>query len=1407
MRDVNPDIAESIPGKDSDRTTPRGELNWILTAITDTIAWNVLPARKFQKLFRMDSLLASLYRNFLLAQRIMKSFRCTPQSWPIMPDSTIHPLWRSWDMAVESFLSHYVAQQRALSLTHPRNNMAFNVPSNLSFFNDQLSAFEMWLEFGTASSPPPPMLPVVLQVLLSKTHRLRVLSLLRKFLSLGLEAIRLSLILGIFPYVLKLLKNPSDDIKHLVVSVWASIIGFDPSCRQELVRDKVMGSFVQGFATSNTSTQQRCLSAFVLAEVCNPTDGYKEGQQACLQLSLHRICTSMLPNHDVMGCSTLKLWTCLCLFKLCEDFPWAKYLCVTEAGHTRLYPLLIDPDPTVRAAAVLALGELFGASSLTQAINPPLGSSGMMRHTRSSLSSGSEDSHHRNSIVEDMDLREAELQLALQILECCTDGSVLVRLESISALSKFFVQAAHIDCIKLVAKAIYLHNLERKKPMPMKPDRRSASPNLEGGSSFSRQASSHHCPWHLTPLESSIIAQQVEAFIKTCMEQRSGGDMSLQRVDSNSNSSSGMYSSQQPHATNAANTSIFGNDPPKSPTRSGASGNNSNNNSGENNYAERKYDGNTSSPGGNMGANKPKTPEITTLMASTYVRLWLALIEVQGKDPHSLVAQAATDISFRIHVLLALDEKHSKQTPPDMVSSADSAGGFGNLTPTATSGGNTVTFDFGNTVAASNGSSSNPASLNLFEQRLKREASGQISEASYHAAALASPARTGSSRSYRVTTSGSNNSLTKALSFGNAQQHEASNPGIMHSGGPAIIAPTATRGISAPQIASNNNNNLSPNSSGKFPLLEAFRDYLHHSPEDLMVRFSTNLYEMSRKQFLEFGQEYEPYQDVLSTENRNKAFRSVKLQEMLSAAKYYRDLFQESEDRMESLMYGERKSKSHFDDNHNSHHNTSSNNLLNMSGHGRTKSPALVTSPSNIVKFEQDNTLKLGVPMATTQLMFHAFQDILVVASGSAASVWSLQSKSKILEIKNKQSARGMTAESLSSTMAATSRRIAQDGISSPPSHSSHDNNAHSTGAHTTSSNSTGGAGRITSMTWINESYDALLLLGSDDGIVRIWRDVASSDSIQQGIAHAQSQSYHEPNSSGGGNNNTTTGPSPHHSSPVHHQQSSLNPPNIELVAAFAALPDIAETSRGSGVVFSWQQSAGTLVVGGNSSTIRVWDLGREQNVRVFQTGVETCLTAMTTNTVCNRFSQSVLSYPIQQNGWQPEMDSTPVTWTFAGFADGSIGVYDERVSSNGGRVHFSHTSSGWVNFAHLRADVPEVIIGSVRGSVKFWDLRTMRTHKTLEVQKSPITSMAVHNCAPIMATGSHAQFIKILTLGGEQLGNIIKYYDGFLGERIGPISSLAFHPYKLLLAASSTTGLISLYHAGDSHHHHHKAS
>ena len=79
--------------------------------------------------------------------------------------------------------------------------------------------------------------------------------------------------------------------------------------------------------------------------------------------------------------------------------------------------------------------------------------------------------------------------------------------------------------------------------------------------------------------------------------------------------------------------------------------------------------------------------------------------------------------------------------------------------------------------------------------------------------------------------------------------------------------------------------------------------------------------------------------------------------------------------------------------------------------------------------------------------------------------------------------------------------------------------------------------------------------------------------------------------------------------------------------------------------------------------------------------GVETCTTVLTTIASNPNYS---LSYPLSHKYkavLNPEMtvENTPLTWTFAGFADGSIGVFDERVPVNGGRVHLSKEHDSWI--------------------------------------------------------------------------------------------------------------------------------
>ncbi|KAL3211194.1 hypothetical protein MRX96_000874 [Rhipicephalus microplus] len=89
-----------------------GELNWIFTAITDTIAWNVLPKTLFQRLFRQDLLVASLFRNFLLAERVMRAYDCQPVSQPALPPTFQHPMWQAWDLALDLCLAQLARVQQ-----------------------------------------------------------------------------------------------------------------------------------------------------------------------------------------------------------------------------------------------------------------------------------------------------------------------------------------------------------------------------------------------------------------------------------------------------------------------------------------------------------------------------------------------------------------------------------------------------------------------------------------------------------------------------------------------------------------------------------------------------------------------------------------------------------------------------------------------------------------------------------------------------------------------------------------------------------------------------------------------------------------------------------------------------------------------------------------------------------------------------------------------------------------------------------------------------------------------------------------------------------------------------------------------------------------------------------------------
>ncbi|CAN6650481.1 target of rapamycin complex 1 subunit Kog1p [Trichomonascus vanleenenianus] len=391
-----------IPGRITDRRTPLGELNWIFTAITDTIAWSSLESSLFKRLFRQDLVVAAMFRNFLLAERIMRVHNCHPMSYPELPETHNHPMWDAWDLAVDQCLVQLPALQAAEKAGQP-------LPYRHStFFEQQLTAFEYWLKYKASNlDKPPEQLPVLLQVLLSQIHRLRALILLSKYLDLGPKAVHMALSIGIFPYVLKLLQSPAPELKPVLVFIWARIMAVDyQSIQGELLKENGFAYFVNilvpqdGFVINTINVYEHLsMCAFVTTLFCRD---YRPGQRVCANLEVYRACLSHMKEPES---PLLRQWACLCLSQVWSQYPDAKILAIKEGMIEQLCQPLTDPIPEVRTSCILAL-----TTFLADNVND----------------------------IDD-DVREREFMLASSVLTLTNDASAIVRREIVVFFSKFVV--------------------------------------------------------------------------------------------------------------------------------------------------------------------------------------------------------------------------------------------------------------------------------------------------------------------------------------------------------------------------------------------------------------------------------------------------------------------------------------------------------------------------------------------------------------------------------------------------------------------------------------------------------------------------------------------------------------------------------------------------------------------------------------------------------------------------------------------------------------------------------------------------------------------------------------------------------------------------------------------------------
>ncbi|NXX51428.1 RPTOR protein, partial [Tricholaema leucomelas] len=276
---------------------------------------------------------------------------------------------------------------------------------------------------------------------------------------------------------------------------------------------------------------------------------------------------------------------------------------------------------------------------------------------------------------------------------------------------------------------------------------------------------------------------------------------------------------------------------------------------------------------------------------------------------------------------------------------------------------------------------------------------------------------------------------------------------------------------------------------------------------------------------------------------------------------------------------------------------------------------------------------------------------------------------------------------------------------------------------------------RITAMEYLNGQDCSLLLTATDDGAIRVWKNFADLEK------------------------------------------------NPEMVTAWQGLSDMLPTTRGlarrvsiyldrskqggAGMVVDWEQETGLLMTSGDVRIIRIWDTDREMKVQDIPTGADSCVTSLS----CDSHRSLIV----------------------AGLGDGSIRVFDRRMALSECRVMTYREHTAWVVKAYLQKH-PEgnIMSVSVNGDVRFFDPRMPESMKVLQIVKG-LTALDIHPQANLFACGSMNQFTAIYNGNGELINNI-KYYDGFMGQRVGAISCLAFHPHWPHLAVGSNDYYISVY-------------
>lgn len=267
---------------------------------------------------------------------------------------------------------------------------------------------------------------------------------------------------------------------------------------------------------------------------------------------------------------------------------------------------------------------------------------------------------------------------------------------------------------------------------------------------------------------------------------------------------------------------------------------------------------------------------------------------------------------------------------------------------------------------------------------------------------------------------------------------------------------------------------------------------------------------------------------------------------------------------------------------------------------------------------------------------------------------------------------------------------------------------------------------KICETRFVNEDDIALVLTGSSDGVVRIYRNYDSR--------------------------------------------------KVELAASFRALSDLVPSTINVGLVSEWQQGQGRLLVAGDVRVIRVWSAGTELCLADIPARSGSNVTSLTSdqvegNVFAAGFGDGAIRVYDMRN--RPNESMVKVWKEHRGWV---VGAHMQR---GGMRELISAERGGAVRLWDIRMDKSVGVVKG-KGDGGVGTLRSLSVHEHAPV----FATGSSHNALRVFSTASVTADVNTSSAPI----SVIEPFSSMLStshNRAAPVIATAFHPHRLMLACS----------------------